>query len=71
MQNAGDIDKGHQTNSGSSTQRTTRRFVRNALRLKLHDAPAVVENRSGCYYITLPPIVCEDAIMANTHQTRR
>jgi predicted acylesterase/phospholipase RssA len=34
VQNAGGIGKGHQTNSGFSARRTTRRFVRNALRLK-------------------------------------
>jgi hypothetical protein len=46
VQNAGGIGKSHQTNSGFSAQRTTRRFVRNALRLKLHGAPTALEDRA-------------------------
>jgi hypothetical protein len=57
VQNAGGIDKGHQTNSGFSAQRTTRQFVRNPLRLKLHAAPAALENRAGCFYITFSAII--------------
>jgi hypothetical protein len=68
VQDAGDIGKGHQTNPGFSAQRTTHSItgsICDAVGLKLHGAPARHENRVGCFYITLSPIVCEDAIMAN------
>jgi hypothetical protein len=71
VQNAGGIGKGHQTNSGFSARRTTRRFVRNALRLKLHGVPAALENRAGCFYITLSAIVAQNSIVSDAHQSRR
>ena len=64
----------HQTNSGFSTQRTTHcatRRIRNALRLKFHDASAALEDRAGCFYSTFSAIVAEDSIMADAHQSRR
>jgi hypothetical protein len=61
VQNAGGIGKGHQMNSGFSAQRTTRRFFRNALRLKLHDAPATLKDRAGCCDSSFSAIVAEDS----------
>jgi hypothetical protein len=52
VQNAGGIGKGHQTNSDFSAQRTTRCAtgrIDNALRLKLHGAPAALKDRAGCF----------------------
>jgi hypothetical protein len=57
VQDAGGIGKGHQTNSGFSARGTTHRFVGNALRLKLHGAPAALENRAGCFDITFSAII--------------
>src|SRR5271165_3126868 len=34
-------------------------------------APAALENRSGCFDITLPAIVAKDSIMADAHESRR
>jgi len=67
VQNAGGIGKSHQTNSGFSAQRTTRRFVHNALRLKLHGAPAALEDRAGCFYSTFSAIVAQNSIVPDTH----
>jgi hypothetical protein len=53
VQNAGGIVKGHQTNFGFSAQRTTRSTtgrIHNALRLKLHGAPAALKDRADCFY---------------------
>src|SRR5215469_1733194 len=71
VQNAGGVGKGHQTNSGFSAQRTTHRFVGSALGLKHQGAPVALEDRAGCFYITLPAIVAQNAIVADTHQSRR
>ena len=74
MQNAGGIGKGHQTNSGFSARGTTpcaTGRIGNAFRLKLRGAATVFEDRAGCFDITLPAIVAEDSIMADTHQSRR
>src|SRR5260370_33914395 len=71
---AGGIGKGHQTNSGFSARGTTpcaTGRIGNALRLKLHRAPAALENRAGCFDITLPAIVAKDSIMADAHESRR
>jgi len=45
----------------------TRRFVRNALRLKLHGAPAALEDRAGCFYSTFSAIVAQNSIVPDTH----
>jgi hypothetical protein len=74
VENVGGIDKGHQTDSGFSARGTTpcaTGRIGNALRLKLHRAPAALENRSGCFDITLPAIVAMDSIMADAHESRR
>jgi hypothetical protein len=72
VQKAGGIGKGHQTNSGFSAQRTahsTTGWICDAVGLKLHGAATRHENRAGCFYITLPPIVAEDSIVSDTHQS--
>jgi hypothetical protein len=71
VQNACGIGKGHQTNSGFSAQRTTRRFVRNALRLKLHGARAALEDRAGCFDSSFSAIVAQDSIVSDPHHSRR
>src|SRR5260370_31873886 len=71
---AGGIGKGHQTNSGFSARGTTpcaTGRIGNALRLKLHRAPAALENRSGCFDSSFSAIVAEDSIVSDTHQSRR
>jgi hypothetical protein len=58
--NAGGIGKGHQTNSGFSAQRTTRSVtgrIHNALRLKLHGAPAALKDRADCFDIMSSAII--------------
>jgi hypothetical protein len=50
VQNAGGVGKGHQTNSGFSAQRTTRSAtgrIHNALRLKVHGAPAALKEKAS------------------------
>jgi hypothetical protein len=71
VQKASGISKGQQTESGFSAGRTTRRFVRIALGLKLQGVSAALQDRAGCLDIPLPAIVAEDSIMANAHQSRR
>jgi hypothetical protein len=71
VQNAGGIGKGYQTDSGFSAQRTTREFVRNALRLKLHGTPTALEDRAGCFYSTFSAIVAQNPIVPDTYQSRR
>ena len=74
MQNAGGIGKGHQTNSGFSAQRTTRSAtgrIHNALRLKLHGAPAALKDRTGCFDITSSAIIAQNSTVSDTHQSRR
>src|SRR5260370_24198940 len=45
--------------------------VRNALRLKLHGAPAALEDRAGCFDSSFSAIVAQDSIVSDTHQSRR
>ena len=71
MQNAGRIDKGHQTNSGFCAERTAHRFFGNVLRLKHHGAPAAVQDRARCFYGTFSAIVAQDSIMPDTDQSER
>ena len=71
VQNSGGIGKGHQTNSGFSARWTTHRFIRNVPRLKLNGAPAALENRASCFYITFSAIIAQNSIVPDTHQTRR
>src|ERR1700694_4076766 len=74
LQSAGGIGKGHQTNSGFSAQRTTRCAtgrIHNALRLKLHGAPAALKDRAGCFYITSSAIIAQNPVVSATHQSRR
>jgi hypothetical protein len=67
VQSAGGVGKGHQTNCGFSAQRTAHWFVGNALRLKLHGAPAALEDRAGCFYSTFSAIVAQNSIVPDTH----
>src|SRR3984893_3582335 len=74
VQNAGGIGKGHQTNSGFSAQRATRSAtgrIHNALRLKLHGAPAALKDRANCFDITSSAIIAQYSIVSDTHQSRR
>jgi hypothetical protein len=74
VQNAGGIGKGHQTNSGFSAQRTTCSAagrIHNALRLKLHGAPAALKDRAGCFYIASSAIIAQNSVVSDTHQPRR
>jgi hypothetical protein len=70
VQNAAGIGKGHQTNSGFSAQRTTRsatRRIHNALRLKIHGAPAALKDRTGCFDITSSAIIAQNSVVSDTH----
>jgi len=71
VQSAGGVGKGHQTNCGFSAQRTAHWFVGNALRLKLHGAPAAFEDCTRCFYRTFSTIVAQDSIVPDTYQSRR
>ena len=74
MQNAGGIGKGQQANSGFFAQRTTRFATgrtHNALRLKLHGAPAALKDRADCFDITSSAIIAQYSIVSDTHQSRR
>jgi hypothetical protein len=70
VQNAGGIGKGHQTNSGFSAQRTTHSstgWICDAVGLQLYGAPAALENRAGCFYITFSAIIAQNSIVPDTH----
>ena len=45
--------------------------IDNALRLKLHGAPAALKGRAGGFHITSSAIIAQNSVVSDTHQSRR